>query len=166
MDRSLPLFVLGLIFGGGIGFAIAASMGVTFDGHDHADPAHHQSDAGAEHAMMHETPLELSPEEAPEIDIALTPDPKSGYNLQVITRNFTFSPTNAGKENRAGEGHAHVYVNGQKLGRLYGEWMHLDALPVGPVEIEVGLYANDHRPLAVSEKPIRARRTVEVEPKE
>ena len=50
MNRTLSLFVIGLVFGGGLGFAIAAGNGVTFDGHDHADPSAH---GGAmDHAAM------------------------------------------------------------------------------------------------------------------
>ncbi|NNE53915.1 MAG: hypothetical protein HKN30_16125 [Sulfitobacter sp.] len=163
MDRSLPLFVLGLIFGGGLGFAIAASMGFTFDDHDHSNPAHHGADVAGDHAMMHEAPLEVLAAEAPELSVTLTPDPMAGYNLQVTTRNFTFSPMNASGAHVAGEGHAHVYVNGRKVGRLYGEWMHLDALPKGDVEVAVTLNANDHRPLAVGGTPITASQTITVE---
>ena len=47
MNVALPLFGIGLLFGGGIGFAIAAGNGITFDGHDHADPAHHEQATGA-----------------------------------------------------------------------------------------------------------------------
>jgi len=36
MDRRLSMLLIGLLFGGGIGFTIAAGNGVTFDGHDHA----------------------------------------------------------------------------------------------------------------------------------
>lgn len=165
MDRSLPLFLIGIIFGGGIGFAVAASMGVTFDGHDHGNPAHHGGMSGMaaqDHARMHETPVAIPAAEAPGLEIALHPDPVSGYNLQVLTEGFRFSPRNAGAENLPGEGHAHVYVNGTKVGRLYGEWMHLAELPEGAVEVEVTLNANDHRPLAVDGTPIAARETLEV----
>ncbi|WP_369682774.1 hypothetical protein [Roseovarius sp. M141] len=48
-----------------------------------------------------------------------------------------------------GEGHAHVYVNGEKLGRLYGAWMHLPRLPPGEVIVLVTLNSNTHGPLAV-----------------
>ena len=33
MDRSLWLLIIGLIFGGGIGFVTAAGNGITLDGH-------------------------------------------------------------------------------------------------------------------------------------
>lgn len=36
MDRSVAMFLVGLILGGGIGFVVAAANGVTLDGHDHA----------------------------------------------------------------------------------------------------------------------------------
>ena len=35
MDRSLALLGIGLVFGGGIGFLVAATNGVTLDGHEH-----------------------------------------------------------------------------------------------------------------------------------
>ncbi|MFC6636293.1 hypothetical protein GV827_03130 [Sulfitobacter sp. JBTF-M27] len=166
MSRTLSLFVIGLIFGGGIGFTIAAGNGITFDGHDHGDPAHHDAamDHGSlDHAIMHDTPLDVPAADAPRLSIELHPDPLAGFNLHVMTDNFAFSPQNAGVENVTGEGHAHVYINGEKLGRLYGAWMHLDNLPKGEVEVEVTLNTNDHRPLAVDGTPVTARQTITVE---
>jgi hypothetical protein len=161
MSRALSLFAIGLVFGGGIGFVTAAGMGVTFDGHDHADPAHHG--AGGDHAMMHENPIDVPAADAPGVAIMVQPDPVAGQNLHVMTENFVFAPGNAGLENITGQGHAHVYVNGEKLGRLYGEWMHLDALPKGKVTIKVTLNTNDHRPMAVAGTAISATQTITVE---
>jgi hypothetical protein len=52
-------------------------------------------------------------------------------------------------------------VNGVKIGRYYGPWVHLDGLPAGTVAIEVTLTANDHRPLAVNGVPLTASVIVE-----
>jgi len=41
MQRSLSLLFIGLFFGAGLGFLVAASYGVTLDGHDHAAPHDH-----------------------------------------------------------------------------------------------------------------------------
>ncbi|MDG1170919.1 MAG: hypothetical protein P8N14_17140 [Sulfitobacter sp.] len=161
MSRSLSLFAIGLVFGGGIGFVIAAGNGVTFDGHDHGDPAHHGADA--DHAMMHDTPLDVPAADAPQLSIMVTPDPVAGHNLHVMTGNFTFSPERASLANVTGEGHAHVYINGEKQGRLYGPWMHLDDLPKGEVEVKVTLSTNDHRPLAVNGTPVFAAQMITVE---
>lgn len=165
MNRTLSLFVIGLIFGGGIGFTIAAGTGATFDGHDHGDPSHHaagMAHGASDHAAMHDTPVDVPAADAPQVAIAITPDPMAGYNLHIMTENFTFSPQNASRTNVTGEGHAHVYINGQKLGRVYGPWMHLDGLPKGEVEIEVSLNTNDHSPLAVNGTPIAASQTISV----
>ncbi|MGJ8617978.1 MAG: hypothetical protein ACSHWS_14145 [Sulfitobacter sp.] len=172
MDRALVLFGIGLIFGGGIGFVVAAGNGVTFDGHDHADPTAHsaaQVDHAAmghgnmDHAMMHDTLLEVPSEDAPEVSMMLMPDAMTGYNLHVMVDNFVFSPEGASLADVPGEGHAHVYVNGKKLSRLYGEWMHIASLPKGEVTVEVTLNSNDHRPLAIDGAPISANTTLTVE---
>ena len=62
-----------------------------------------------------------------------------------------------------GEGHAHVYVDGEKAARIYGPWFHLGALPPGEVTLGVTLNANDHSLLAVSGRPLKAEKTITVE---
>lgn len=189
MDRKLALFAIGLVFGGGIGFVIAAGNGITLDGHDHSDPlahgashghgAHLASQTGLDeagyapggictsenpnggetvHAHAHDRPLILPRgADAPTLDIALHADTVGGWNLELITEHFRFSADRAGLSHRPGEGHAHLYVNGEKIARLYGNWYHLAALPDGPVEIEVTLNANDHRPLSVGTELVSAK---------
>lgn len=158
--RTLALFAIGLVFGGGIGFSTAAGLGVTFDGHDHADAAQH---GGMDHGMDHDTPLEVDAADAPSVSIALSPDPMSGYNLHVMVENFEFSPQQASLAHTKGQGHAHVYVNGVKRGRLYGPWVHLDALPKGDVTVDVSLNSNNHQPLSVNGEPIKVSAMLSVE---
>ena len=154
MDRRMMLLVIGLVFGAGIGFLTAASYGVTLDGHDHATD--HGSGHGADHsAHGAHAALDLPADAAaPTLSAMLHKDPKSGWNLQLSVTNFAFAPQSASRDHVAGEGHAHVYVNGNKLARLYGPWMHLPALPTGEVELRVTLNANDHSPLVVGDQPM------------
>ena len=63
----------------------------------------------------------------------------------------------------AGEGHAHVYVNGAKIARHYGPWMHIAAMPKGKNTVMVSLNSNDHRTLAVGDKPLMSSVSVTVE---
>ncbi len=171
--RTFVLFLIGLTFGAASGFVLAAGNGITFDGHDHADAAQHGGMVGTDHAtvghgnmdhaMMHDLPLEMDATVAPSLDIMVMKDPMSGYNLHVMVGNFSFAPKSASLAHVDGKGHAHVYANGVKLGRLYGPWMHLDSLPKGDVKIEVTLNTNDHRPLTVDGTPIAAKTTVTVE---
>jgi len=169
--RTFILFIIGMTFGAAGGFLVAAGNGITFDGHDHADPAHHgagmdhaaMGDGSMDHAMMHDTLIEVDPANVPEVEITVMKDPMSGYNLHVMTDRFSFTPDAASKTHVIGEGHAHVYANGVKLARLYGSWMHLDKLPKGEVEITVSLNSNDHHPYANNGAPIEAKQMITVD---
>ncbi len=174
MSRSLALFGIGLVFGGGIGFLVAAGNGITLDGHDHSDPqVHGGSTHGDAHGAMnmagahasHDVIISLPDAvDAPSLDVAITPDPVSGWNLHLLVQNFRFAPEHASSPHIPGEGHAHVYVNGTKIARLYGPWLHIPDLPAGDNEVTVTLTANDHSQLAVGDKPLRQTMTVSVAP--
>lgn len=159
MSRSLALFAIGIVFGGGIGFVTAAGNGITFDGHDHGDPSHHggaghQAEmAGHDHSAAVHIPAGSA---APSLDIAVHKDPMAGWNLEVSTKNFRWAPQHASASDVVGEGHAHVYINGTKLARLYGNWMHIPDLPAGEVEVKVSLNANSHAMLMVAGAPVEA----------
>lgn len=98
----------------------------------------------------------------PTIELTVHEDPKMGWNFQVAVDNFTFSPQNASLENVLGEGHAHIYIDGDKLGRLYTEWFHIAALEPGTHEIRVSLNGNNHAPYYYAGMPVEAMVTVEV----
>ncbi|MFK7824680.1 MAG: hypothetical protein AB8G05_11010 [Oligoflexales bacterium] len=55
-------------------------------------------------------------------------DTMDGWNIQILASNFGFSPLNAGKKHISGQGHAHLYINGEKQARLYGSWFHLSSV--------------------------------------
>lgn len=82
----------------------------------------------------------------PSLTHLVFPDAMDGYNVQVLSRNFTFTPASINRENVANEGHAHIYVNGVKIARVYGNWYHLPAsyLKPGVNAVTVTLNANDH----------------------
>ncbi len=95
------------------------------------------------------------------VTVEATPDAMAGVNLHVVATGFTWAPAHASGQHIAGEGHAHVYVDGEKVGRLYGEWLHLSLEP-GTHDIEVSLNGNDHQGYASAGTPVAAATTVEV----
>lgn len=103
---------------------------------------------------------------APTIVLKVEPDKKSGYNVHVETTNFTFTPENASLEHVMNQGHAHLYINGEKIVRMYGPWFHIAALEPGENEIRVTLNANDHKDYAIEGKTIEDTATVIVSEKE
>ena len=153
MDRRLSMLLIGLVFGGGIGFTIAAGNGVTFDGHDH-DHATGHGGGGHDHSEVTSIDLPAS-DTAPTLATQVFKDPDSGWNLKIEKTNFTFAPQNASTADVTGEGHAHLYVNGDKIARLYADWFHIDHLPEGDVLIEVALNSNDHSQVSVDGVPLR-----------
>jgi len=154
MFRVFAVLALGLGMGGGIGFLIAAANGVTLDGHDHGDHAHGSVEIpGVGHD--HHDVIDLTYDAAPDLSLELTRDSMSGWNLRVETQNFRFAPEHAGQTDTPGEGHAHVYVNGEKIARLYGHWLHIPSLPEN-AQVEVTLNSNEHKTLRIDGVPISA----------
>lgn len=94
------------------------------------------------HQMLEFTPAEP----IPSLDIQLTADEMDGYNLHLNIEDFTFTPEKINQENVNAEGHAHLYINGQKIKRLYAPWEHLTGtlFSQGENVIRVTLNANDH----------------------
>lgn len=115
------------------------------DGHHH-----HGDDAGHDGTGM-------------DVSLEVTEDPMSGWNVTVDVSGFAFAPEHASGEHVPGEGHGHLYVDGQKVARLYGEAFHLEGLEAGTREIRVALYGNDHLPYLVDGAAVDATATIEVE---
>jgi hypothetical protein len=82
--------------------------------------------------------------EVPTLTLEVLPDALSGYNIHIVTTNWTWTPERVNTAPVPNEGHAHLYVDGQKVARVYGPWYYLSGLSAGPHTIRVTLNANDH----------------------
>lgn len=96
------------------------------------------------------------------VRLAVTKDAKMGYNLRVVTRDFTWAPQNASSKHKMGEGHAHLYIDGKKITRLYGEWYYLGTLAAGRHNVRVTLNGNDHSDYVHGAKVVQSNATVVV----
>ena len=171
MGKLLAFLFIGLCFGGGLGFFGAAATNASLDGHDHSQHGH--ADAVAEsageassaqgHNHSHKIIVLPAGPEAPKLDLALERDRASGWNLHIKVSRFRFAPENVNKAHHAGEGHAHLYVNGKKMARVYGPWLHLPSLPKGRATVSVTLNSNDHRDLMIGGKPLMVSKRVVVD---
>lgn len=158
------MLLIGLIFGALVGFLVAAGYGVTLNGHDHetdhltdhSETAHSGAEAPSHD---HSEVIALEAENAPIIDAILHADPAGGWNLEVTTQNFRFAPDHVSQDYIEGEGHAHIYVNGEKLARLYGNWFQLADVTAGDI-VSVSLNSNDHKVFAVDNRAISTQITV------
>jgi len=128
---------------------------------------HHNTDGNGPHGGGHhhhgtlEVPANLP---VPAVEASIEADTASGWNLEIRTENFELTGEAVGDANVDGEGHAHVYANGVKIARVYGNWYHIPELPAGEVELRVTLNSNQHEMLTRNGEPIAASATVTVAP--
>lgn len=96
--------------------------------------------------------LDVEAAGAPRIEkIEVVEDPVGGFNLYVVIENFEFAPELVNQDHAPGKGHAHIYVDGVKIARLYGPAYHIEHLSPGERHIAVTLNANDHRQYAIDQ---------------
>ena len=69
---------------------------------------------------------------------------KNELHLQLKVTSFAFSVENMGKDNRFGEGHVHIYVDGKKIAKAFEETYVVKDLPSGKHDIVVELAHNNH----------------------
>lgn len=79
-----------------------------------------------------------------------------GFDIQLQLENFAFVVAADDADHVPNQGHAHVYLNGLKLGRLYEDQLSLGGLKSGDYQLRVSLNSNDHRPYAAAGQPIEA----------
>lgn len=144
--------VLALVFGIGVGYLIASER--NSESAVHTQDEHSHSGQSAHEMYM------VSEEQAPSVDLIVEEDAKSGWNVTINTSNFSFAPENVNGENNVGEGHAHLYVDGEKVARLYSPYFHLDENFDGDREFRVTLNANDHSEYALNGEVIEAVKSV------
>ncbi|WP_246143363.1 hypothetical protein [Colwellia echini] len=115
---------------------------------------------------------QLSPNTpVPKIAVTLFRDVIDGVNVHIEVENYilnapdfsTSSKTKALQNNTSGnedsavlEGHAHVFINSNKLQRLYGSDMHIpaSALKKGVNQIAISLNSHQHENWMVGDHPI------------
>jgi hypothetical protein len=109
---------------------------------------------------------EVSIDSAPTALLEIEKDPTGGFNVQVKTTNFTWRPEMASMKHVPGEGHAHVFLDGRKIMRIYNEWFHLNtyqfATRAGEQLLSVELVGNDHAPYTIQGSPVGDTQIVDV----
>lgn len=120
------------------------SMETDADSHSHSEDSHSHSETYevGDAALI------------PSVELMVMEDEKSGWNVTLTTENFTFTPENVNGEHVDNEGHAHIWVDGEKLARIYSESYHIDDLGEGEHEISVTLNTNKHADYTVDGETI------------
>lgn len=116
----------------------------------------HSMHGGVGHAVGEGEPV-------PSIILEVLPD-RDGYRVTIETQNFAFFQPEADmSEHVPGQGHAHLYLNGLKLQRMYDLSAVIGALPSGRHTVRVTLNTNDHKTYLVDGEPVGAEAEINVE---
>ncbi len=161
MAKKITIYtILALAIGISLGYFLGYDIGWEKALSQHAiDETAHDDSMYTNH-MQHEQMEATTP--VPSVDLVIHKDPKGGYNAQIILTNMVFSPENVSGDHVPGQGHAHIYVNGIKINRVYGEWYYLGELEPGIHEVSVRLSTNNHKELVQDGKIITDIETIEV----
>ena len=116
----------------------------------------HEEGGGHKHSIIEST-VPVS------IDIDVDVDPEGGVNVNIITEGWTWAPENVNGKDVPGEGHAHVYVDGVKINRVYSPHYYLENIEPGERVIRVSLNTNEHNEFTVNGKLAEATQTITVE---
>ncbi len=133
-----------------------------------ANQDHHQETSLEESANNnhnhhhHKTVMIEEGQAVPNVDLVVYEDAVKGWNLEIKLDNFQLTPQDVNSDNQPNQGHAHLYVNGEKVTRIYGNWYYLETLPTGSNEVKIGLNTNGHESLMYQGKMIEDIEMIEV----
>lgn len=96
------------------------------------------------------------------VSIKVKADKMKGHNLFIKTSRFRWAPEHASGKHVSGEGHAHLFVDGTKVTRLYGPAYYIGNLTTGQHTVMVSLNGNNHATYARNGKEIKDSFTVTV----
>lgn len=108
-------------------------------------------------SMRHGAADGVSEAPAPSVKLDwVTPPGPEGGTMRLNIENLEVASVPDGTPHVPGEGHAHAYLNGLKLGRLYEETFEIGALLPGDYRLTVSVNTHDHRPYLVEGAPVQA----------
>ncbi|MGK7912219.1 MAG: hypothetical protein AB4050_12190 [Synechococcus sp.] len=148
-----------VLLGSAIGLTAQGEPGAQHS-HSHDEMAHDEMahDEGHTHKQL-EVSADLP---VPAVAVVVHEDAVNGWNLELQLDNFEFSPATINEPGAQNEGHAHLYINGEKVTRLYSNWYYLEDLEAGENTILVTLNTNTHEDLTVNGEVISASTIVSV----
>lgn len=149
---------ISLLFGIALGYLLFLGLDELSSEEKSAEPARYGSDMSHVHSS-----LEVMSEFIPELSVNVYRDDESGFNIQLMLENFSFAPESVNSESTENQGHAHVYINDEKIARIYSEWFHVDSRYLNNLQntMRITLNANDHSEWSINNEPIEVRINLE-----
>ena len=135
----------------------AGAFGINFHVFDGGNKAN--GDANGHGGMSHESLVSETPVS---VSVVAHAEDSGAVNVHIMAEGWRWAPEEVNQEYTPGAGHAHIYVDGVKINRVYGPYYHLTGLEPGRREIRVTLNANSHADLLLNDQPVAATTVVMV----
>lgn len=133
-----------------INFHVFASDGMASD---QVNTDHHHASG---------SPSEVVSELRVSLAVTARADADGGIDVHIATEGFRFAPEMVDQPHTPGSGHAHIYLDGVKLGRVFEPDYRIADAPPGEREVRVTLNTNDHSELVYGGKTVADAVTVTV----
>ncbi len=117
---------------------------------------HAHGESSSDHHATAEDYGTIESEVPTNISFTTEVDDHGGVDIQITTEGWLWTPDNVDGEHVPGEGHAHIYVDGVKIDRVYGPSYHLEGLEPGERQVRVSLHSNSHDELTYGGDAIEA----------
>ena len=121
-----------------------------------------ESNAGDNDHHSTAVPDQVISEAPVSVKISAEPDTNGGVHVRITVEGFRFAPDLVDQDHTPGAGHAHIYLDGEKLGRVFADEYHIAVVPPGKHEIRVSLNTNNHSALVFDGEKVAATATVTV----
>ena len=96
------------------------------------------------------------------VAISVTAGTQGEADVQIKTDNWRWAPEAVDQDHEPGVGHAHIYVDGVQISRVFGPEFHMEDLEPGMREIRVALNSNNHKELMVDGEVVEATAKVTI----
>ena len=138
----------------------AGAFGINF--HVFGDGGTESGDSAGDHHHAPGVPDEVVSETPISLTVAAEADAEGSIDVHIETEGFRFARELVDQDHTPGTGHAHIYMDGEKLGRVFESEYRIADAPPGEHEVRVTLNTNDHSELVYNGKKLSATVTVNV----
>ncbi|MDE2785429.1 MAG: hypothetical protein OXL37_02070 [Chloroflexota bacterium] len=147
---------------GELNFVAATAGAFAINFHVFASDSTKSDQVNTDHHHASGTPSEVVSELPVSLSVTAEADADGGIEVHIATEGFRFAPEMVDQAHAPGSGHAHIYLDGVKLGRVFESRYHVADVAPGEREIRVSLNTNDHSELVFNGEKVESTVTVAV----
>ena len=141
---------------GELNFVAATAGAFAINFHVFASDSMASGQVNTDHHHASGVPSEVVSELPVSLSVTAEASADGGIDVHIATEGFRFAPELVDQAHTPGAGHAHIYLDGVKLGRVFEPDYHIADASPGEREVRVSLNTNDHSDLVFNGKKVES----------